>query len=154
MFGNVVVYELLDDSHIWNYDDCVEEFVEEYDLIDYEFPELYKVYKIHSLSELTEYGGTKRFDYHDLYHARQLCAISYLENNYIDKYDGILFYESLDDPNEQLVIWNTNIVKRLSYQEAKHIINKIKSRYEDEFDDYDSIYSLDWTGKPKFNLHR
>ena len=154
MFGNVVVYELLNDNRIWDYGDSVEEFIEEFNLVDYEFPELYKVYKIHSLSELQEYGGTVKCDYHDLYHARQLCAIAYLENNYSNKYDGIEFYESSDSPEVQLIIWNLNIVRRLSYSEAKQIIAKLRDHWENELDDYDSIYSLDWSGKPKFNLHR
>lgn len=86
LFGNVSVYELLDNSKLWDYDGIIEEF----DLINYKFPELYKVYKIHSLSELTEYGGTIKFNYHDLYHSRQLCVISYLEKNYANEYVNMM----------------------------------------------------------------
>ena len=154
MFGDVVVYELLNNSRIWDYGEGVEDFIEEFSLVDYEFPELYKVYKIHSLSELQEYGGTVRCDYHNLYHAQQLCAIGYLENNYSNEYDGIEFYEPQDNPETQLVIWNMNIVRRLSYSEAKQIITKLKDYWENELGDYDSIYSNDWDNKPKFYLHR
>lgn len=154
LFGNVVVYELLSNANIWEYDDDVETFIEEFNLEDYTFPELYKVYKIHSLSELTEYGGIVKFDYHDLYHARQLCAISFLEQNYKNSYDGISWYESNDTPENQLMIWNLDAVKRLSYKEAKDVITALRDFLENELDDIDSMYSLDYNGKPKFNLHR
>ena len=87
LFGNVAVYELSNSANMWNYDDSVESFIEEFDLLSYAVPELYKVYKITTLSELKEYGGTITFDYHDFYHAHQLVAIAYLENNYKTKYD-------------------------------------------------------------------
>ena len=154
LFGDVVVYELLDDSKLWYYDDSVEEFIKDYDLENYEFPELYKVYKIHSLSELTEYGGDIKFDYHDLYHARQLCTISFLEQNYKNKYDGIVWYESWDEPETQLMIWNMNIVRKLRYAEAKQVMSDLKDLFENEYDDTDSMYSLDAWGEPKYVLHR
>ena len=34
------------------------------------------------------------------------------------------------------------------------IIAKLRNHCENELDDYDSTYSLDWIGKPKFGLHR
>ena len=34
------------------------------------------------------------------------------------------------------------------------IIAKLRNHCENELDNYDSIYSLDWTGRLKFNLHR
>lgn len=34
------------------------------------------------------------------------------------------------------------------------IIVKLRDYWENELNDYDSIYSLDWIGRPKFNSHR
>ena len=34
------------------------------------------------------------------------------------------------------------------------IIAKLRNHWENELDNYDSIYSLDWTGKSTFSLHR
>ena len=111
MFGRVSVYELSPSAKIWEYGQDVETFIEEFELEEYEVPELFKVYKIHTLSEIDEYRGDVEFDYHDLYHARQLVTIAYLEDNYSNKYDGINWYESYDTPEEQIMIWNDNTGK-------------------------------------------
>lgn len=153
MFGGVSVYELSPNAKIWEYDDEVESFIEEFGLEDYEVPELFKVYKIHTLSELEEYGGNKSFDYHDLYHARQLVSIAYLEDNYSNKYDGIKWYESYDTPEDQIMIWNNSVIKKVPYKEAKDLL----AQFSKELDDLGitgTMYQNDDFGDPKYILHK
>lgn len=151
-FGNIAVYELEPSAKLWNYEDSVEEFIDEYNLATYEVPELYQVYKIKSLSELQEYNGDKKFDYHDLYHARQIVAMAYLEDNMATQYDGIIWYEWADEPNYQPMIWNNSIVRRLSYQEAKNVLLAMEQLQRD-IGIEDSIYYKDeFDGKYYYNI--
>lgn len=128
VWGRVAVYELLDDSNILDYDDSVEEFVEEYNLLDVKSPLLKKLYGVESLSELDD--GR---DYHDIYHARQIIATEYLEKQ--TNYDGCVWYEWSDTPEYQVQIWNMNIVRRLPYKEAKEVINKLAETAPDRYSD-------------------
>ena len=153
MFGRVSVYELSPSAKIWEYGQDVETFIEEFELEDYDIPELFKVYKIHTLSEIDEYGGDVKFDYHDLYHARQLVAIAYLENNYSNKYDGINWYESYDTPEEQIMIWNDSVVRKVPYKEAKELLARYAKWLEDNGVN-DTMYHPDEFGDPKYYLHR
>ena len=131
-FGDVQVFELLDDSNIWHYEDSVEEFISEYDLEDYESKWLYSIYKIHTLAE------AEGFDYHDLYHSQQLVATEYLETH--TNYDGIEWYEAMDTPEIQLQIWNNKIVKKLTTSQARKVIEQLAAEYPD------SIYTKDYRG--------
>ena len=151
LFGNVAVYELLPTARIWDYDDSVEQFIEDYSLENYEVPELFQVYKVHTLSELAEYGGDKECDYHDLYHARQIVAMAYLEDEMSSQYDGILWYEWADEPNYQPMIWNNSVVRRLSYREAKEILLSLEQLHTDMGIE-DSEYFKDFDGKYKYNI--
>lgn len=152
LYGNIAVYELSPSARIWDYDDSVEEFITDNDLVNYEVPELYQVYKIHALSELQEYGGDKKFDYHDLYHSRQIVAMAYLEDNMANQYDGIIWYEWADEPNYQPMIWNNSVVRRLSYKEAKEVLLAMEQWYNDE--GYEgSMYQKDkFDGKYYYNI--
>lgn len=153
IFGYVSMFELLPSAKLWDYGDGVEQFIEDFNLESYNVPELFKVYKIHSLSELDEYGGNINFDYHDLYHARQLVAIAYLEDNYKGKYDGIIWYESYDTPETQAMIWNEDVVKKVPYKEARVILNQ----FEQELNDNgvtDTMYHKDDFGDRKYILKR
>ena len=152
LFGNVAVYELLPTARIWDYDDSVEQFIEDYSLENYEVPELYQVYKIRTLTELQEYGGDKKFDYHDLYHSRQLVAMAYLEDNMAGQYDGILWYEWNDEPNYQPMIWNNSVVRRLSYQEAKEVLLGIEQLQRDLGIEDSIYYKDDFDGKHYYNI--
>lgn len=147
LFGNVVVYELLPKARLWDYDDEVESFISEYHLEDYPVPELKEIYGIDTLSECSEYGGTVNFDYHDLYHSRQIVAIAYLEDNMSNQYDGIIWYEYMDNPEYSLMIWNNDVVRRLSSIEAKEVVEELEKRYPD------SLYAKDpeWDSY-KYNL--
>lgn len=152
LFGNVAVYELNPSARIFDYEDCVEQFVEDYDLQEFEFPELFEIYKIHSLSELKEYGGDVTVDYHDLYHARQLVAIAYCEDNLSDQYDGILWYDSIDTPEYQTMIWNSGVVRRLSYQEAKSVLLQMEQIQKD-MGITDTLYHKDeFDGKYNYGI--
>lgn len=142
LFGNIAVYELLPSANIFDYGDSVEEFIDEYQLDTYEVAELYKIYRIHSLSESSEYGGDVSLDYHDLYHSRQLTAIAYLEDNLSSKYDGIGWYEAYDTPEEQVMIWNNDVLRRLNYSEAKQVLAQIENRHN-ELGITDSLYIKD-----------
>ena len=151
-FGNIAVYELDPSAKLWHYEDSVEEFIDEYNLATYEVPELYQVYKINSLSELQDYDGDKKFDYHDLYHARQIVAMAYLEDNMANQYDGIVWYEWADEPNYQPMIWNNSVVRRLSYQEAKEILLAMEQLHRD-LGIEDSVYYKDeFDGKYCYNI--
>ena len=152
-FGNVVMYELLPNSRIWDYDVTTQEFVEEFDLQDYKVDELYKIYKIHSLSELYECGGSIHFDLHDSYHAFQLVCIAFLEDNYKNQYDGIIWYEPFDTPETQYMIWNDKAIRKVPYKEAKYLL----SEFEDELNSKGvtgTNYQPDEWGEKHFNLHR
>lgn len=152
-FGDVVCYELLDDSKLFDYNDSTEQFCEDYDLIDFQSQYAKKAYGISSLSELEEYGGSKKCDYHDLYHIRQLICTEYLETEMKNQYDGIIWYEWDDNPELQVQIWNNDILRKLTYGQAKKLIARIieqspdraeELRYMssgDEFD-YDSNFTL------------
>lgn len=124
-FGYVVIYELLNSSNILDYDDSVEEFVDEYDLHDYKSVWLQKIYNVSTLEEC------KDFDYHDWYHAYQIVATEYLESQ--TNYDGIIWYESNDTPESQIQIWNKSIVKRLSPKKAKEVLAKLAELYPDYY---------------------
>lgn len=136
MFGNVAVYELLPSARIWQYEEEIEDFINEYDLADYEVPELSKAYRsstepMTKLSDCTEYGGDIELDYHDLYHAQQIVAMAYLEDEMSGQYDGIVWYQSSDTPEYQLMIWNKNAVRKLSYKEAKAVCKYMEEKYPD-----------------------
>lgn len=151
-FGNIAVYELLPSAQLWDYEEGVMQFIEDYDLTHYEVPELYQVYKIHTLSELDEFGGDKKFDYHDSYHAWQIVAMAYLEDNMTNQYDGIVWYEWADEPNYQPMIWNNSVVRRLSYQEAKDVLRAMEQVHHD-LGIEDSIYYKDeFDGKYYYNI--
>ena len=143
LFGDIQVFELLDDTNILNLGTSipVEEFIEEYNLNDYESAWLYKIYGIKTLNE-----SSKLKDYHDLYHAQQLVATDYLENN--TDYDGVCWYEPNDTPEEQIQIWNNNIIRRLSYKEAKQVIEQLKNTNPDMYD------NSDYWGPVQYNLYR
>ena len=152
LFGNIAVYELSPSARIFDYGDSAEEFISDYDLAMVDIPELFDIYKIHSLSELEEYGGTIKFDYHDLYHARQLACISYCENNLSNQYDGITWYECCDTPEDQVMIWNNSVVRRLSYHEAKDVLLAMEQLQRD-IGIEDSIYYKDeFDGKYYYNI--
>ena len=152
LFGNIAVYELSPSARLWDYEDSVEEFIDEYNLATYEVPELYQVYKINSLSELQEYGGDKKFDYHDLYHARQIVAMAYLEDNVANQYDGIVWYEWADEPNYQPMIWNNSVVRRLSYQEAKDVLLAMEQVHRDLGIEDSMYYKDEFDGKYYYNI--
>lgn len=150
MFGDVVCYELLDDKKLFDYDDSVEQFCEDYDLIDYESQYTKKAYGVSSLSELKEYGGDKTVDYHDLYHVRQLIATEYLETHLKNKYDGIIWYEWDDTPEQQVQIWNNDIVRKLTHAQAKKLIARMVELNPERADDliYDNPEdSFTWDSK-------
>lgn len=151
-FGNIAVYELEPSAKLWHYEDSVEEFIDEYNLATYEVPELYQVYKINSLSELQEYDGDKKFDYHDLYHARQIVAMAYLEDNMANQYDGIIWYEWADEPNYQPMIWNNSVVRRLSYQEAKEVLLAMEQLHHDLGIEDSMYYKDEFDGKYYYNI--
>lgn len=154
LFGNVAVYELLDSARILDYGDCVEQFIEDYELVDYEVPELFKIYNIRTLSELSEYGGETDSDYHDLYHARQLVAIAYLEDNLSSQYDGIYWYEYSDTPEDQLMIWNNGAIRRLPYDEAKQVLLSME-KIQRELGIEESLYFKDeYFGEYNYRIAR
>lgn len=136
-FGDVQVFELLKDDNILNIDESipVEEFIEEYNLENYKSTWLKKIYGVDSLSEITD------FDYHDLYHARQLVATEYLET--ATSYDGVCWYEPNDTPEEQVQIWNNSIVRKLPYEEAKQVVEKLAEINPDQYDNGSDL----WTTK-------
>ena len=152
LFGNIAVYELSPSARLWDYEDGVMQFIEDYDLAHYEVPELYQVYKIHTLSELDEFGGDKEFDYHDSYHAWQIVATAYLEDNMSNQYDGIVWYEWADEPNYQPMIWNNSVVKRLSYQEAKEVLLAIEQLHHDLGLEDSPYYKDEFDGKYYYNI--
>lgn len=136
LFGNVAVYELLPSAKIWYYGEEIGDFIEEYDLADYEVPELSLAYRdatepMTKLSDCTEYGGDIELNYHDLYHAQQIVAMAYLEDAMAGQYDGIEWYQSSDTPEYQLMIWNKNAVRKLSYKEAKQVVEYFAELYPD-----------------------
>ena len=138
-FGNVQVFELLKDDNILNLDESipVEDFIEEYNLENYKSVWLKKLYGVDCLADITD------FDYHDLYHARQLVATDYLETN--TSYDGVCWYEPNDTPEEQVQIWNSNIVRKLPYKEAKQVISKLAEANPDQYDNGSDFWSTKYT---------
>jgi len=142
-FGDVVCYELLDDSRLLDYDDSVEQFCEDYDLIDYESQYAQRAYGVSSLSRLKEYGGSIKVDYHDLYHIRQLIATEFLETKMANRYDGIVWYEWDDEPEYQVQIWNNNIVRKLTYPQAKRLIARMIELHPEIADDLKYISTGD-----------
>lgn len=130
-FGSVAIYELLDSSNIFEYEESVLDFVEEFDLLDRKCPILKKLYGINTLRDL----DTEAKDYHDVYHSRQIVATDYLEND--TNYDGIIWYEEWDTPEYQLQIWNPNILRKVPYKEAKEIIAELKNINPDMYDNSD-----------------
>ena len=142
-FGDVVIYELLDDSNLFDYDDSVEQFIEDNNLEDFDSIWLYKIYGIKNLSD----SKVEDFDYHDLYHARQLVATEYLENN--STYDGIIWYEWNDTPEAQVQIWNNKILRRLKYKEAKEVNDKLHDINAEVYSKSDADF---WN--KKYNIHK
>ena len=142
-FGDVVIYELLDDSNLFDYDDSVEQFIEDNNLEDFDSVWLYKIYGVNNLSD----PKVEDFDYHDLYHARQLVATDYLENN--STYDGIIWYEWGDTPESQVQIWNNKILRKLKYKEAKEVNDKL-------YDINSEVYSKSDAGfwDKKYTIHK
>ena len=146
VWGNVSIYELLDSSKIFEYEDSVEAFVEEYNLLDFKSNLLKKLYGVESLSELEESRS-----YHDIYHARQIIATIYLETQ--TDYDGILWYEASDTPEYQYQIWNNNTVRKLPYKEAKEVVNKLADMYGED-SAYSETVRNDLWDKRQFNLKK
>lgn len=128
VWGKVAIYELLDDSNILNYDECVEDFVNEYNLLDMRSDILKKLYGVYSLNELEEDRS-----YHDIYHARQIIATIYLETQ--TDYDGCIWYEWSDTPEYQVQIWNNDIIRRVPYKEAKYVIAELAKQSPDLYGD-------------------
>jgi len=139
-FGAVAVYELLDSSKILNYNDDIDSFIEEYSLRDEPSAILKKLYKVNTIAEMEDKAPAYADDEYttNLFHAKQLVATTYLENN--SNYDGIVWYEPYDEPQIQIQIWNFNILRRLSYKEAKALfaeLSKTSSNYDLEHAWYD-----------------
>ena len=120
-YGDIVVYKVLDDSKILDYDDSVYEFCEEYDLMDTESDILYQLYGIHTLRE------TEGMDLHDEFHSYQIIATEYLERH--TDYSGVVWYEWVDDLNYQIQIWDMSILKKLSTKQAISIIKELAELY-------------------------
>ena len=152
-FGNVVAFEVLDESRLFQYEDSSEEFCNEYDLLDYESKYLKEAYGIDKLSDMSSLGGDVDLDYHDEYHSYQLIATEYLETNMKNKYAGIVWYESNDTPEYQLQIWDSSILRKLKPSEFKNWIREFVKEYPSS---KDMIYDKDWKAdsslKWKFNI--
>lgn len=124
IWGKVVIYELLNNANILEYEESVEDFVNEYDLTSVKSTLLKKLYGVNSLDELTDDRS-----YHDIYHARQIIATEYLETK--TDYDGCIWYEWSDTPEYQIQIWNNSVVRKLPYKEAREVIDKLGEMYPD-----------------------
>ena len=124
IWGKVVIYELLNNANILEYEESVEDFVNEYDLTSVKSTLLKKLYGVNSLGELTDDRS-----YHDVYHARQIIATEYLETK--TDYDGCIWYEWSDTPEYQIQIWNNSVVRKLPYKEAREVIDKLGEMYPD-----------------------
>lgn len=122
IWGKVVIYELSNNANILEYEESVEDFVNEYDLTSVKSTLLKKLYGVNSLDELAEDRS-----YHDVYHARQIIATEYLETK--TDYDGCIWYEWSDTPEYQIQIWNNSVVRKLSYKEARKVIDKLGEMY-------------------------
>lgn len=122
-FGYIQVFEVLDDSKIYDYGESVFDFCEENDLLETNSNILYTLYGIHNLTE------TAGMDTHDEYHSYQVIATEYLENH--TNYDGIVWYDWIDDLEYQVQIWNMSILRKLSKKEAEQLISELAEEYPD-----------------------
>lgn len=122
-FGNIQVYEVLDSSKIFDYDDSVYEFCEEYDLMDVRSRILRQLYGVDTLRE------TDGMSLHDEYHSYQIVATEYLESH--TAYSGIIWYEWVDDLEYQIQIWDMSILRKLSRAQAEKLISRLAEAYPD-----------------------